>query len=782
MSILEEQSSSAEQEAPPPVDVDAATDEAMEEIRRLDQAAHFNPEGAPDQPMRYTVPDQPQRGYSAPRASVPSPWQPPAQVVAPPKDIKTLEDLYAAFPAVGDGQTYLRVERVEPKNYRGASVAGFVEQLHEQIPMEAFVERYGGSRYTVSVIGPVRGRPGPDGVPTVRRLGSVDVRVSGPPALGTVPREEEEMVQRLPGMGRNAFPMGLEPPEVQLKKIEVAADERKRYEEQIRDMQVAAAAAQRPPEGMLDAVREQARETVAVVTSRSDEQVKMLRDQNHQLLASLRDKESEAQTLRERLVAAQIDASNAARQTETEATRRLSEQHSAELHRINTEHARTVERMSDDYRKQLESESRRHTEERQRLTDDGLRERERLREDSSNRERQLTADWERQMRSQKETYDGRVADLERRTADQLRDVKEARDREVASVQATAQGEVRVTKEVTGMRIDTTRSELERLRVENETLRRETEELRRASHKEPHQYLMEARAVAKELLGMVDGEEARAAAAAAGGEDDGDWKKQVAKGAMGLLSNMPEIAKGVASGIAGARQANQAMAQQAAMQAAAQQQPVVIHGPPPMQQPQMMPRQQRRNIMAPPPAWAQAPAGPAVPGSPLPAPPPNAGPVVPTYPAAVASASVPYSMQPPAQPTPFPVAQQAVHTVASPVQPDPPPQAAPPAPVAAAQQAAPPQSTPLVTQEDVVMFVGELDNAISGGVVSPGIFAAAFVERVGKDRVADLLRRVSPDDLFNLLAAAPNGASSHILTRDGQNFVKQVWLDAGALSK
>ena len=801
-------------------------------------------------------------------AVVPTQAAPPQDPTwsAPPtaKDLKTLEDLYAAFPAIGDGQTCLRIERTQPKVHQNHSVAGWLGDLHEQIPMEEFAYRYGGQKYTVSVMVPVRGRVNPTGgehMP-MRRAAHVEVTIPGPPAMGTVPREEDAMsVGRMPGLpGRSMqYYPGQDPTEVQLKRLDIEAQERERQAQEQRELRQQMGFAQRPPEAVFEAVREQAQHTVQMAEKNAQEKVAILQRQNDTLLASYSDKEKELTAARTQTLELQRQLGEAKYHTETEAVRSLKERHETELRKNNDVHAQEMARLSEMHRTQIAELSQRNNEERQRLIEAENREKDRIRGDARDREIALHADVERRERLAKESNDARVADVQRQletqltllrdtTARELAAMRDAHNREMNAVRTAEEMKTALSKETASIQVGSVQDRLQRAEADAARHRQEADELRSKVNKPFPEAMREAREVGM-MIGLVEKGEGGAAAP----EEELDWKKVAAGAVKDLIGQAGPTLKSVME-MRSANQQQQAQQQQVAQQQAyaqqqqmaAQQQSYGGYMQPGQQPQQQQPQQQvmagrpaprRRFAMAPPPAWAQAP-GPPPPGSAPMAPPPSVvapfgnppaaayiqappmsavmmqpqtfGPAdapvsedlriahspldgpAPTADGAAAAAEAARmrgeGQRPPRpyeQDVPFPepaAAQAAQPAQGGYVSQFQQPQAyQPPAQrVLVTPPAQPPQqqgAVPELTSDQIASFITQLGQASASGIVPAAAFSKGFIDQAGAPVAADLLRRVQPEQLFEILSNTPGGDQTHIQTRDGQAYVRQVWAEA-----
>jgi hypothetical protein len=219
-----------------------------------------------------------------------------------------------------------------------------------------------------------------------------------------------------------------------------------------------------------------------------------------------------------------------------------------------------------------------------------------------------------------------------------------------------------------------------------------------------------------------------------------------------------------------------------------------------QPPQASPPQQRRvapppgMASAPPPAWQAAPLGPPMPSSIPGAPPPYQGAPPPGATGPMLRPAVVYGPTPegPAS-TPAIGQQPAVYASASPVQPPPPPvqpgaahepevptqwmggapaAAAPTQPVAAGPLD---NIDPALIEQGMGRFVNELDSAIRDKVLSPLAFANLFIAEVGAPVAAQLMQSIPPEQIISVVASLPEGDRSQIVTREGQKYVRAVWL-------
>lgn len=679
------------------------------------------------------------------------------QAKVSPKKIETLEDIYAVYPQIGDGEFRLRIERVAPKTYGGQHIAGWLMDIDERPSMSDLYETFGGGRYNVIVLGPANGRS------DARTLVTIEVSIPGPPSMNFLPQTQGDPMQVSrfqQGHGGNA----MEPPQVQIKRLDMEERQINRLEDERRRLQEEAMLSRTAPEHVVRALTAQSDKTVTELKSLADSQISLLREQTQTLMAELSKKENELVTVRNQLVLERQATVEARTKAEHETERRLKEAHDALMHAITKKHdeamvlakdqatreissvkdqaMRDINALESRNKERMDEASRRYQEDLTRITTSASRDIDRSRQDSERAEKAL-----------KETYEARIADLQRSTEREIRSVIEQRDREVASLKLTYDSSEKFSQQATTLRVDTLRSELERIRSDAERLKAENETLRASQHKDPQTYLRETREVAETLLDMVPRSEASGGSGDAEEEKEFDWKKEAAKGALGLLQQAPAIA----DKILGARQQQQAMMQQQAiMQQQAmmqQQQPLML---PPQQRPGLPPQQVRRRGVAPD-SWNSS-----------------------------------SQMLPTAEDIPFqpPVSRPIVQPVQAPQQSAQQPVSIPESqvlPVAESQEAYSPVSaeqTPEMAQINAFAaafaeFVGEMEKAIQGEIVSPEMFARAFVARVGGQQAAELLTQVPVQNFLGSVEEQSGGATV-LVTRDGKQYARAVWAEAARI--
>lgn len=670
----------------------------------------------------------------------------------PPRKPETLEDLYFYYPEIGNGEYRLRVERSQPKSYGGATVSGWIIDLDEQISIEEFRARFGGNKYQISVMGPMKDAARLDAngrVPT-RVLANIDVTVPGPPVMG--PGDQDMM--------RSPMPMyGGEAPNVTAKRLELEARAQERRDEEMRRLWEARQANQ-APEHVVNAMGAQYRETAENLRSMAEQQILVLREQQKVMLDEIQKKEEELKALRAELIAAKSESIESARNAETALERRLFGQHQNEIAALKESFNRELGQMKDTSKRETEQLEKLHRERmdeiQRRYADDLMR---KTTESVEERGR-IMREAERSEKSIRDTYEARINDLVRTTERELASVRDQRDREINAMRATFESSEKFVKQTSEVRLGTLGDEIGRVRSECETLKRENDQLRKQVHKDPMQFIKETKEFAETVLDWGPQQPEKEE------EEPGDWKKMAAKGVMKFIEKLPDTAKQVTEQIQTVRQQNQQqvmLMQQHQAQAHAQ------------QQNQQRALAMRRRAMPPP--WTtmpgvqqQAAAQSGVLAGDVPFSPPIPS-RSPAYPSAPTSAVPMANEQAPQsavqiQPPPVQVSQPSVHVEPSPVQ-----ESSPSVP--------PPADTPLqaapstqATEEGFEQFISQLDQIIRDDVIPPSMFAQGFLEQVGPQQAYVLLQQISADMFIELIEKQGKGAA--ITTRDGKQYVRAVW--------
>lgn len=704
-------------------------------------------------------------------------------------DPKTLEDMYSMFP-VGDGDYRLRVERKQPAFHHAPTgtvkIAGFLADIDEPLSLTDFALRFGGGKYDVSVIGPPSGNQRVDaaGNKIVRLLKKVELQVPGAPKLTYLPvevKEEQMAVQQLQ-VTPNV--------EVEKMRLQMEADRAKKDHDERRFLEEratrAAEEASRTPEKFLVAVREQNERSIEEVKRLAQQQHDLLKAQNDQLRSDYFKTREDADKLRNSLLQVQQDADRRARESETEKIAALKQEHERELRRVHEERASQVDKVAQQHRDDLTRITNAHTEELRRVESAASKERESLTRDAERREAQLQKDAERERQTMRETYESRIAQMKETYDSRFRDLtettkrettslresrdreiesmKNAHDRELQAVRGQFEMQASVARDTATLRIENSNSEMKRLRDEvarhlarAESLERELQDLRASTHKNPLDAINEAKSMV-EIIGWGPKEEKEGG----GGEEEFDWKKTLAKAGMGLVEKLPEISRDIMASRA-----------QSAQQAA-EQPPQLPPGP----QPRMLPPPRQvpsfvqpfpSQSQAAPPQFRQPPQQRMMPQPQPQQPPPMMRPQQPVGfapPWAQPMQQRPMPM-PTQQPMQAPLAQQA------------------PVPMQATEQqfvvppaesAPQPQEQPQINvkPEQIAEFLQELEGAIRGGIIPPGLFAQGFIDRIGADNARGLMQVFTADSLIATVQEQDASGGTAIVTRDGQRYVRELF--------
>jgi len=106
---------------------------------------------------------------------------------------------------------------------------------------------------------------------------------------------------------------------------------------------------------------------------------------------------------------------------------------------------------------------------------------------------------------------------------------------------------------------------------------------------------------------------------------------------------------------------------------------------------------------------------------------------------------------------------------------------PPAPIQPqVQPTAPAAQESEIPAEQIIAFVGHLDQVIATGVMTPRQFAEAIVAQLGPGPTQQVIQAISADHFIELTTRHPDGQKSAIVTRNGQKFVRSVWEEAASI--
>lgn len=682
---------------------------------------------------------------------------PPPPTAVPSSRIESIEDLYAAFPALGEEEFFkVQIHRIAPKTFLGSNIAGVLYEQPEPIYLEEIAQSFGGGEYEVAVFGPSRGRPNTDGTPRIRQLAKVRVKIPGNPRIdGGGPTRQEGSMLRM-GVG--------EAPQAQV----IAAQSIARREER-RDQALSAGAelVQRQAvehanslRGEIDAMRKEA--------NKRDDEIRALRDSLVEERRKAISADSEARREMEERHKLSVDALRSAFESEKKAMHEgfsrekdaLRERYEAQIVEIRRQsdermvgHNAELARLRDELATQMRSYESRINE----MVRQHNEAKSELREHYEKRERDVRDQGKERIGDLERQFKDRLDEAERRSVREAAAAQSAFEREVRAIRDSAASDVKLEKSIFATKESSLVDRLTRAEADNARLSEEVDELRAAAHQDPETFLAKTEQNARTLLKMVPASEAKG-----GGEDEEEnvsWSKVVSRGVMNVINKAPELVEKVME----IRQQNIVVNAQAQAQAAAV-----------AQQTQQQQRRAPRPRMMPPPPWQ----GPGGDRSPEPFGPPVL--VGPTYqagpPPQLQVGVVAPHLMPTPPPPPAPLEQRAEQQVPAPLGP-PPFQSAQPAQQALQQprvQQGQQSDVQLnVTEEQMAAFINELESAHQLGM-SASLFSSGVVERIDRDTLRTLLQRFTPEMLFQLLESTPEAKTASISTRTGRKFVRDVW--------
>lgn len=728
------------------------------------------------------------------------------------REHKTLEDLYATWPDIGNGEYYLRVERKHPASYQGQRVVGFLEDLHHQISMREFSDKYGGHTYEVSVRGPSRS----SGDGSDRTLKTIKIQVPGPP------KTLSSDVEFGRSNGRGSRGDGNYSENVELRKMELSFQERQAHQRredairrQQREEQRREAMRQEPMmRSTLEELRRLHSQQTSTISGVHKETIQKLGRDLEGARSALERKDQVIQQLRDDLLEVKAEASNRWKEEESRQIRDLKERQSSDMQRISEEHAATVGRLQSEHDRRIQSMTEAHQRELSGLRDAEARERERLRDDANRREQALQDEANRREQQHRDReqllrdeFTRREESMRHDMENRIQMMERQNKRDLEMIRSTESSKAVFTEQTAGNQMSFLNMQLKQAQQAESSAMAEAaqlrEELMRYTNKPLLQQVEETKTIG-EALGLFEAK-----------PEKRDWKESLVDGVSNALQKAPEMMQAVMD----TRQQNQnavvaarhAQAQRAA--AIRQQQANALASPPPMVPSMMGPAPAPQAVApAPPPAWDQGPSDPSQ-GPPVPVHmqgPPMQEPPQPSFAPDVA---------PPRQPVPPPVIDEPqVPVAAAPdfamgpeikktEQPESGHQQS-----ASGQETAPPSgphdpfAAPGVqadseeqqdegeepspqsagghgfemNQESILRFVEQLELAIGFGVVTPKKFAEKFIEEAGAEATAQLIQQVTPDQLIQLVEENAKEQMPNIASRSGRKYITALWEQAGQL--
>jgi hypothetical protein len=595
--------------------------------------------------------------------------------------------------------------------------------------------------------------------------------------------------------------------ELQHERAKMEHDHTRELERELRDRM---AESHQVPDGALESLSRAQQSAFDEVKRHNETTLLMWQEQCEGLRADAKAKDAEIHQLRKDLAESQVAAANTSRHIESEALRTQKERFDDEIRRLRDDHGERVQRMQEDHRKEVADITQRHTDERRNYESQQLLERERVRDDAKTRIEAAQEMARREVEGLRRDYESRIDDMRRQQERELTSVKERFESEIRAVRESEKSQAAFARESADIKVSLSSDQAARYEQESAQLRQEVEQLRAQLHKPPMEALLEAKEMAG-AFGMIEASEAKAEA------EQQTMGQQLFGLAKGVVDNIP----GIVEKVTDARSRNQAMREQELRQIARLHQhpahvqrrpmpgqhrlalPPGVHGgprsvpgvgsmPPPamgpmgaevpihagsldqLSPPGSMPMQAgpQYNMPSPiqPGSQAAAPGvtafGPAMgsgAGMPLGA---GAPPEAPGY--------VPPPMVPPPAPVPQqtgPAPEPAAAPAAAPASPP-----APPAPMEQPAATMPAGAAVLATlpPEAVQEFFNSLEQAVQTRMVEPVAFAHTFIERVGREKTAELMRELQPSDIIDIVRQAGGGAS-RLATRDGYRYVEELWM-------
>jgi hypothetical protein len=666
---------------------------------------------------------------------------------------KTLQDIYARWP-IGDGQHYLRVERVQPKVWQQLPVAGYLAEIKEPITEEQFQRFFGGKEYAVTLYGPdPKGRQDPNtGLPVIKaKTDPIKIHVPMlPPNLAVLPaakptkkEEVEQMGQHNPfatlfGAGQAGVPMTPADATMHRTTMDFMGGILKRGEDESRELRRELDKRGNMSDGALRVIGDTNKAAMDASARAAEAREKVLNEQLSEARAERRRLEEKIDRMAqngkgdgEALKTLEILNPQAAA---ADALNSAKERHADELRHTRETHSETLRALKDRHKEEMD-----RARERERDTEDRNRRKvEDLEKAAEKREKELKEEIDRVRRDEREVAETRVKETEKRYEDRIRDVKEQHDRELRMNEQHSTTRLDTQKATLEMAKNNAEERAQAAREEAERARQEAEDAKDPIKvKEKAEGLAEAFGYEKkdENAPQTAGERLAAGVGLGLGkalESAQDWLP-------GTLKEVAQIRAGHTPGQPGTPQLPPGMTPaQAAAMAAAQQQP---------------PRRRTRAV-----AWASQGGVPVA----------GAQPKVPQGDVGMSGLAESQPAQPaPAQPAeaaPPPTGNAAPGPEAQPAQPVQPVNAPEPPVIQRLREAG-------IGPELVAQFRQEVEMAIETGF-SADMFAERFVKAYPEPSL-QLSTRVQPNDVFEIVEAM-GGAGSPILRRDGKKWVETLW--------
>lgn len=659
------------------------------------------------------------------------------------KHPRTLDDVYSYWP-VGDGQHYVTVERKQPRSHNGVPCAGHLGKFSKRLSVRAFQERFGGREYELCVYGPD---------PSGRQdeiTGEVSVKRLSKPFKITVPLLPPNLsaIPAMAGQGHDGDDMSYHPfANVQSSDSRLVEATAKTQREMFELGAKLGAVRSGPydPTAYIGFARDSLEKSTETLRQQMDLAEARHKDEMARREADLRRRDDELRELRDELrrITGKTEGSS------LQLVKELSEAGNSRAHEVRSHYETQMSDLRRSHSETVESMRQAFAEERK-AQDQRVREREedyRRMLDDANRKhdeevRRLKDEIDRVRREERENGEARVREQKERTEERLRDQKESHERELRTMRENMETKATAQVAAKEMEIATTRDRLAQAKEEAERAKRDAEE-----GKDPVKVMEKAQKTA-EALGYTKGD------ADPGPKTAGErLVSMLGVGIQGLMAN-PQTMEVVGQWLARDRAPAQGRPPMGAG--------AVQGGPAPRQLPapaaQGGAQQPKRRVDM----WGATGVTRRIEAGSAPAPAPSGAsiqtpPVIPPPPPPQQEAQIA-----PAAPAPHPPAQE----------PEAPSVQAPVAPAAPGMPAFDNPFAALITNEQVLQMLVNLERAIDAGL-QPDIFAQAVIQNFPEQAQA-LVTNFKPEQITEVTRSIPGGAVSSILRQDGKAFVKRVW--------
>jgi len=411
--------------------------------------------------------------------------------VAPPK---TLQDIYARWP-VGDGQHYLRVERVQPKVWEKIAVAGYLGEISSPISEEEFQRYFGGKEYLVTLYGPdPKGRRDPNTDEPIIKAKTEAIKVTVPmlpPNLRVLPAAKATKKEEVAAMAeinpfQTLFGMGAgvpaTPAEATMHRTSVDFMEKllKRGDEESRDLRRELDKRGQMSGDVLKVISDSSRQAVDAATKAADSRERALAEQLAEERAERRRLEQKLDAVVEKgrggddntLKTLQLlnpaEATRQANEAAREALAAAKERHGEEVRHLRETHQTTVQALKESHQSEMNREHARYRD----LEEHYRRKIDDVEKHAEKREKELKDEIDRVRRDERDVAAERVRETEKRFEDRIRDMKEQHDRELRMNEQHATTRIETQKTTLDFqrlaaeeRAQAAREEAERLRQE-----------------------------------------------------------------------------------------------------------------------------------------------------------------------------------------------------------------------------------------------------------------------------------------------------------------------------